>query len=57
MIQTMIFVAAINTLLHMWFGTRLPVVVATSTAFIIPVSSLDLFNRMSKFQDPRQVTL
>ncbi|KAL1342786.1 hypothetical protein HN51_029291 [Arachis hypogaea] len=54
MIQTLLFVAAINTLLQTWFGTRLPVVVGASYAFIIPAISVAFSSRMSVFIDPHQ---
>lgn len=55
MIQTLLFVAAINTLLQTWFGTRLPVVVGTSYAFLIPAFSIAFSTRMTTFLTPRQV--
>ncbi|XP_020201966.1 nucleobase-ascorbate transporter 4 [Cajanus cajan] len=54
MIQTLLFVAAINTLLQTWFGTRLPVVVGASYAFLIPAVSIAFSSRMSLFADPHQ---
>ncbi|KAF7811090.1 Nucleobase-ascorbate transporter 4 [Senna tora] len=54
MIQTLLFVAAINTLLQTWFGTRLPVVVGASYAFLIPAISIAFSRRMSIFIDPHQ---
>ncbi|XP_057427807.1 nucleobase-ascorbate transporter 4 [Lotus japonicus] len=54
MIQTLLFVAGINTLLQTWFGTRLPVVVGASYAFIIPAVSIASSSRMSVFPDPHQ---
>ncbi|KAL5194963.1 Nucleobase-ascorbate transporter 4 [Glycine soja] len=53
-IQTLLFVAAINTLLQTWFGTRLPVVVGASYAFLIPAFSVAFSSRMSIFLDPHQ---
>ncbi|XP_027366401.1 nucleobase-ascorbate transporter 4 isoform X1 [Abrus precatorius] len=53
-IQTLLFVAAINTLLQTWFGTRLPVVVGASYAFLIPSISVAFSSRMSIFVDPHQ---
>lgn len=55
-IQTLLFVAAINTLLQTWFGTRLPVVVGASYAFLIPAFSVAFSSRMSIFLDPHQVS-
>ncbi|KAF3975193.1 hypothetical protein CMV_001536 [Castanea mollissima] len=37
-IQTLLFVAGINTLLQALFGTRLPAVVGGSFAYVIPVA-------------------
>ncbi|KAL4341670.1 hypothetical protein GQ457_08G015480 [Hibiscus cannabinus] len=37
-IQTLLFVAAINTLLQALFGTRLPAIVGGSYAYIIPIA-------------------
>ncbi|KAL2324291.1 hypothetical protein Fmac_023349 [Flemingia macrophylla] len=54
MIQTLLFVAAINTLLQTWFGTRLPVVMGASYAFLIPAVSVAFSTRMSVFADPHQ---
>ncbi|KAG4907676.1 hypothetical protein JHK86_056160 [Glycine max] len=54
-IQTLLFVAAINTLLQTWFGTRLPVVVGASYAFLIPAFSVAFSSRMSIFLDPHQL--
>ncbi|TKY51045.1 Nucleobase-ascorbate transporter 4 [Spatholobus suberectus] len=54
MIQTLLFVAAINTLLQTWFGTRLPVVVGASYAFLIPAISVAFSTRMSVFAEPHQ---
>ncbi|XP_020201976.1 nucleobase-ascorbate transporter 4 [Cajanus cajan] len=54
MIQTLLFVAAINTLLQTWFGTRLPVVVGASYVFLIPFVSVAVSTRMSVIADPHQ---
>ncbi|KAF5444296.1 hypothetical protein F2P56_036782 [Juglans regia] len=53
-IDTFLFVAGINTLLQTLFGTRLPVVMGASYAFIIPIISITLSRRFSVFTDPRQ---
>ena len=55
MIQTMLFVAGINTLLQTWFGTRLPVVIGGSFRFIIPMLYIALSQRYSFYFDPRVV--
>lgn len=39
-IQTMLFMSAINTLLQTWFGSRLPTVMGGSVAYILPVMSV-----------------
>eukprot|EP01018_Ginkgo_biloba_P015124 Gb_40643 [translate_table: standard] len=39
-IQTLLFVAGLNTLLQSLFGTRLPTVVGGSFAFVIPIISI-----------------
>ncbi|XP_022763531.1 nucleobase-ascorbate transporter 4-like [Durio zibethinus] len=53
-INTVLFVAGINTLLQTLFGTRLPVVIGGSYAFIIPTISIALSRRYSIFIDPHQ---
>lgn len=55
MIETLLFVAAINTLPQTWFGTRLPVVMVASYTFLIPAVSVAVSKRMSVLQDPHQV--
>lgn len=57
MIDTLLFVTAINTLLQTWFGTRLPVVMGGSFAFIIPALSIAYSRRFSAYIDPHQVGL
>lgn len=57
MIETLLFVAGINTLLQTVFGTRLPVVMGGSYAFIIPAVSIALSRRFSVYIDPHQVGL
>ncbi|KAM1118391.1 hypothetical protein ACFX13_043418 [Malus domestica] len=39
-IQTMLFMAAINTLIQTFIGTRLPTVMTSSFAFTLPVMSI-----------------
>ncbi|KAM1031119.1 hypothetical protein TB2_034399 [Malus domestica] len=53
-IETILFVAGINTLLQTWFGTRLPVVMGASYAFIIPVVSIALSRRFDVYIDPHR---
>jgi len=60
MINTLVFVAGINTLLQTWLGTRLPVVIGGSYAFIIPTITIALSTNSSTnviFLSPRQVSL
>lgn len=60
MINTLLFVAGINTLLQTWFGTRLPVVMGGSYAFIIPSISIALSNNSNSNRiliEPHQVGL
>ncbi|XP_047161374.1 nucleobase-ascorbate transporter 4-like [Vigna umbellata] len=54
MIETLLFVAAINTLLQTLFGTRLPVVIGTSYTFLVPAVSIAVSKRMRVFEDPHQ---
>ncbi|PNT20372.1 hypothetical protein POPTR_009G086800v4 [Populus trichocarpa] len=57
MINTLVFVAGINTLLQTWLGTRLPVVIGGSYAFIIPTITIALSTNSSTnviFLSPRQ---
>ncbi|CAK7330189.1 unnamed protein product [Dovyalis caffra] len=57
MINTLLFVAGINTLLQTWFGSRLPVVIGGSYAFIIPTITIALSTNNSTnviFLSPRQ---
>ncbi|KAL2539520.1 Nucleobase-ascorbate transporter 6 [Abeliophyllum distichum] len=46
-IQTLLFVAGLNTLLQTWFGTRLPVVIGGSYTFVAPTISIILSGRWS----------
>ncbi|CAK8535908.1 unnamed protein product [Lathyrus sativus] len=39
-IQTLLFMSGIKTLLQTWFGSRLPVVMGGSLAFVLPVMSI-----------------
>ncbi|KAJ7946175.1 Nucleobase-ascorbate transporter-like protein [Quillaja saponaria] len=54
MIQTLLFLASINTLLQTWFGTRLPVVMGASYAYLIPAFSVGLSRRLNIYVDPHQ---
>lgn len=53
-IQTVLFVAGLNTLLQTWFGTRLPVVMGASYTFIIPIYSIVLAPKYSTHTDPHE---
>ncbi|XP_060175974.1 nucleobase-ascorbate transporter 4-like isoform X1 [Lycium barbarum] len=53
-IQTLLFVAGLNTLLQSWFGTRLPVVIGGSFTFIIPAVFVALSSRYNTYLDPRE---
>ncbi|XP_042018179.1 nucleobase-ascorbate transporter 6-like [Salvia splendens] len=44
-IQTLLFVAGLNTLLQTWFGTRLPAVIGGSYTFVAPTISIILSGR------------
>ncbi|XP_024464207.2 LOW QUALITY PROTEIN: nucleobase-ascorbate transporter 4 [Populus trichocarpa] len=58
MINTLLFVAGINSLLQTWFGTRLPVVIGGSYAFSIPTITISLSTNNSTnviFLTPRQL--
>ncbi|KAF3323335.1 nucleobase-ascorbate transporter LPE1-like protein [Carex littledalei] len=51
-IQSMVFVAGINTLLQVYFGTRLPVVIGGSFTYLLPTLSIILSRRYTYFIDP-----
>ncbi|PUZ70588.1 hypothetical protein GQ55_2G243800 [Panicum hallii var. hallii] len=53
-VQTILFVAGINTLLQTFFGTRLPVVMGGSYIFVAPTISIILAGRYSNETDPRE---
>lgn len=57
MIQTLLFVAGINTLLQSYFGTRLPTVIGGSFTFVVPTLSIVLANRYSYIVDPQEVKI
>ncbi|KAK7252355.1 hypothetical protein RIF29_36230 [Crotalaria pallida] len=54
MIQTLLFVAGINTLFQTLFGTRLPAVIGGSYTFVPPTISIILAGRYSDIADPRE---
>ena len=51
-IQTLLFVAGLNTLLQTTFGTRLPAVIGASYTFVAPTISIILAGRYSNIPDP-----
>ncbi|KAK9747947.1 hypothetical protein RND81_02G025600 [Saponaria officinalis] len=51
-IQTLLFVAGLNTLLQTTFGTRLPAVIGGSYTFVVPTISIILAGRYSNISDP-----
>lgn len=55
MIQTLIFVAGLNTLLQSLFGSRLPAVMGASYTFVPTTISIVLAGRYSDILDPREV--
>lgn len=54
MIQTLLFVAGLNTLLQSLFGSRLPAVIGGSYTFVAPTISIILSGRWS---DPDPVAV
>lgn len=54
MIQTLLFVAGLNTLLQTTFGTRLPAVMGGSYTFVAATISIILSGRFND-QDPIEV--
>lgn len=53
-IQTLLFVAGINTLLQALFGTRLPAVVGGSFAYVIPVAYIINDSSLQRINDPHE---
>lgn len=56
-IQTLLFVSGLNTLFQSLFGTRLPVVVVGSYAYVVPIISIVLAKRYASLTDPQDVIL
>ncbi|XP_076898033.1 nucleobase-ascorbate transporter 6-like [Bidens hawaiensis] len=54
MIQTLLFVAGLNTLTQTLFGTRLPAVIGGSYTFVPPTISIILAGRYSGIMDPKE---
>ncbi|XP_010490150.1 PREDICTED: putative nucleobase-ascorbate transporter 10 [Camelina sativa] len=51
-IQTLLFVSGLTTLFQTFFGSRLPVIAATSYAYIIPITSIISSTRFTYYTDP-----
>ena len=56
-IQTLLFVAGINTLLQALFGTRLPAVVGGSYAYVIPILYIINDSSLQRISEPHVVSL
>jgi hypothetical protein len=54
-VQTLLFVAGINTLVQSFLGTRLPAVMGASYTFVAPTISIVLAGRYSGIADPHEV--
>lgn len=57
MIQTVLFVAGLNTFLQTFFGTRLPAVIGASYSYVPTTISIILAGRYSDIVNPQEVTL
>uniref|UniRef100_A0A0D3FQT4 Nucleobase-ascorbate transporter 6 n=1 Tax=Oryza barthii TaxID=65489 RepID=A0A0D3FQT4_9ORYZ len=53
-IQTLLFVAGINTLIQSFLGTRLPAVIGGSYTFVAPTISIILAGRYNGIADPHE---
>lgn len=53
-IQTLLFVAGLNTLFQTFFGTRLPAVIGGSYTFVVPTISIILAGRYNDILDPHE---
>ncbi|XP_011070150.1 putative nucleobase-ascorbate transporter 10 [Sesamum indicum] len=53
-IQTLLFISGVNTLLHSFFGTRLPSVIGGSYAFLIPATSIIHARKYRLMHEPEQ---
>lgn len=56
MIQTLLFVAGLNTLTQTLFGTRLPAVIGGSFTFVPTTISIVLAGRYTDIADPQEVS-
>ncbi|TQD79281.1 hypothetical protein C1H46_035118 [Malus baccata] len=55
-IQTLLFVAGINTLLQALFGTRLPAVVGGSFSYVIPIAYIVSDHKLQRIAEPHERT-
>lgn len=55
-IQTLLFVAGLNTLLQALFGTRLPAVVGGSFAYVIPIAYIVGDSSLQRITDSHEVS-
>lgn len=55
-IQTLLFVAGINTLLQALFGTRLPAVVGGSFSYVIPIAYIVSDHKLQRIAEPHEVS-
>lgn len=55
MIQTILFVAGLNTLFQTLFGTRLPAVIGASYSYVPTTISIILAGRYSDILNPQEV--
>uniref|UniRef100_A0A803PZK9 Uncharacterized protein n=1 Tax=Cannabis sativa TaxID=3483 RepID=A0A803PZK9_CANSA len=53
-IQTLLFVAGLNTLLQALFGTKLPAVVGGSFAYVIPIAYIVGDSSLQRIDDPQE---
>lgn len=56
-IQTLLFVAGINTLLQALFGTRLPAIVGGSFAYVIPIVYIISDSHLQRISEPHVVSV
>lgn len=55
-VQTLLFVAGINTLLQTLFGTRLPAIVGGSFTYIIPIAYIINDSSLQQIDQPHVVS-
>ncbi|CAL9756088.1 unnamed protein product [Musa acuminata subsp. burmannicoides] len=53
-VQTLLFVSGINTLLQTLFGTRLPIVIGGSYAFVVPIISIIHDSSLAQITDDHE---